>query len=70
MELLADVCDHPDGTTTTGAQFLALRVIDVSVHAWDLARAIGGDEQLDVELCHLVLDVLTPSDERSRTVRR
>jgi hypothetical protein len=42
MELLADVCDHPDGTTTTGAQFLALRVIDVSVHACDLARAIGG----------------------------
>jgi uncharacterized protein (TIGR03086 family) len=55
---LADVCDHPAGATT-GAQFLALRVFDLSVHAWDLARAIGGDEQLDVELCHVVLDVLT-----------
>jgi uncharacterized protein (TIGR03086 family) len=26
---------------------------DLVVHGWDLARAIGGDEQMDPELCEL-----------------
>ena len=46
---LEAVVDHPAGTIT-GAEFLAMRVFDVTVHAWDLARATGGDEQLDSEV--------------------
>ena len=31
----------------TGAQLLQMRVLDVAVHTWDLARAIGVGESLD-----------------------
>jgi uncharacterized protein (TIGR03086 family) len=37
---------HPIGDRT-GAELLAMRVLDVTVHAWDLARAIGVDDTLD-----------------------
>jgi uncharacterized protein (TIGR03086 family) len=55
---LAAVIDHLAGSIT-GRQFLELRVFDVTVHAWDLARAVGGDEQLDAALVSTVLDVMT-----------
>jgi uncharacterized protein (TIGR03086 family) len=50
--------DHPAGSIT-GRDFLELRVFDVTVHAWDLARAIDGDEELDPALANAVLDVVT-----------
>jgi len=31
----------------TGAQLLGMRVLDIAVHTWDLARAIRADESLD-----------------------
>jgi uncharacterized protein (TIGR03086 family) len=31
----------------TGAQLLEMRVLDIAVHTWDLARAIGASESLD-----------------------
>jgi hypothetical protein len=31
----------------TGAQLLEMRVLDIAVHTWDLARAIGAGESLD-----------------------
>jgi uncharacterized protein (TIGR03086 family) len=31
----------------TGRELLAMKVLDVAVHAWDLARAIAADEVLD-----------------------
>jgi len=37
---LEGAVDHPAGSTT-GAAFLAMRVFDVAVHAWDLAVATG-----------------------------
>ena len=37
---------HPSGKRT-GAQLLAMRVLDITVHTWDLARSIGADESLD-----------------------
>jgi uncharacterized protein (TIGR03086 family) len=49
--------DHPGGRIT-GDEFLAMRVFDVAVHAWDLARATGADERLDPQLAVVVLDVL------------
>ena len=51
---LSSMVDHPAGPIS-GADFLAMRVYDVTVHAWDLARATGGDEQLDGELADAAL---------------
>ena len=30
-----------------GAEILGFRIGDITVHAWDLARALGVDEALD-----------------------
>ena len=35
---------------------------DLLVHTWDLARAIGGDDQLDAEGCAVVFANLEPID--------
>jgi uncharacterized protein (TIGR03086 family) len=50
LELL---CDHPWGPMP-GLAFLGHRVTDLTVHAWDLARAIGADESLDPDLVETV----------------
>jgi uncharacterized protein (TIGR03086 family) len=42
-------CHHIVGDMT-GAVFIGLRTADLAVHAWDLARATGGDEDLGDEL--------------------
>lgn len=39
---------HPLGSRS-GSELLAMRVIDLTVHAWDLARALGVDDTLDTE---------------------
>jgi uncharacterized protein (TIGR03086 family) len=43
------ICHHPRGDIT-GSEFAGLRIGDLAVHAWDLARATGGDEHLDDRL--------------------
>ena len=43
---MSRIAHHPAGERT-GAQLLATRVVDVTVHTWDLARSIGADESLD-----------------------
>ena len=40
---------HPAGRIT-GREFVVYRAGDIAVHAWDLARALGGDEGLGAEL--------------------
>ena len=45
---------HPAGERT-GAQLLDMRVLDVAVHTWDLARAVGGVEHLDADVVALAL---------------
>jgi uncharacterized protein (TIGR03086 family) len=45
---------HPNGDRT-GSELAQLRVLDVTVHAWDLARAIGADERLDPDLVDFAL---------------
>jgi uncharacterized protein (TIGR03086 family) len=45
---------HPAGDRT-GAQLLDMRVLDVAVHTWDLARAIGADECLDPDVVAFAL---------------
>ena len=51
---LARTAHHPAGERT-GTQLLEMRVLDVTVHTWDLARAIGGDESLDPDLVAFAL---------------
>lgn len=51
---LTRVAHHPIGDRT-GAELLAMRVLDVTVHAWDLARALGVDDVLDPEAVEFAL---------------
>jgi uncharacterized protein (TIGR03086 family) len=53
-EALARVAHHPIGDRT-GAELLAMRVLDVTVHAWDLARALGVEDVLDPEAVEFAL---------------
>ena len=39
----------------TGVELLAMRVLDVTVHSWDLARAIGTDLRLAPDVVEFVL---------------
>ena len=48
------IAHHPVGERT-GAELLAMRVLDVTVHAWDLARALGVDDTLDPEAVDFAL---------------
>jgi uncharacterized protein (TIGR03086 family) len=50
---------HPAGDIP-GALFLGFRVGDLVIHAWDLARATGGDERLDPELVDTVWQGMSP----------
>ncbi|MEA3217589.1 MAG: hypothetical protein QOJ19_3745 [Acidimicrobiia bacterium] len=47
--VLDRVCEHPGGDVT-GETLMGYRTFDASIHAWDLARAVGGDENLNDEL--------------------
>lgn len=50
---LERTCAHPIGDIP-GWQLLGFRVADLLMHAWDLARAIGADEELDADVAELV----------------
>ena len=51
---------HPVVGEIPCSQFLGMRVGDALLHAWDLARAIGADEQLDPELVGEVWAGMSP----------
>jgi uncharacterized protein (TIGR03086 family) len=51
---------HPVMGDIPCSQFLGMRVGDAVLHAWDLARAIGGDDQLAPELVAEVWTVMAP----------
>jgi uncharacterized protein (TIGR03086 family) len=51
---LERVARHVTGDRT-GRELLSMRVLDVAVHAWDLARAIGADETLDEDVVAFAL---------------
>jgi uncharacterized protein (TIGR03086 family) len=55
---------HPIGERT-GRELLSMRVLDVGVHSWDLARAIGADEDLDPEVVDFVLAVAMSTEMTS-----
>ena len=48
---------HPNGDRT-GADLAGTRVLDLTVHAWDLARAIGAHENLQPVLVEYLLALL------------
>ena len=50
----------------TGAQLLEMRVLDIAVHTWDLARAIGADESLDPDVVAFALTLDTFDAGRQR----
>lgn len=50
---------HPAGDMP-GQMVLGFRIGDLAIHAWDLARATGGDEHLPEELVAAVLATLLP----------
>jgi uncharacterized protein (TIGR03086 family) len=49
--------DHPIGPLV-GRDLLGFRLFDITVHAWDLARAIHVDEALPVDLVEVVVDIV------------
>jgi len=49
MGSLDTIVHHPIGDVPA-TRLLEFRTIDLTVHAWDLARAIGAEEDLDSEL--------------------
>jgi hypothetical protein len=51
----------------TGAELFVMRVLDIAVHTWDLARAIGAVESLDpdvVAFAHTLHDTLDAGRQR------
>ena len=51
---MARTANHGAGERT-GAQLLEMRVVDIAVHTWDLARAIGAGESLDPDVVAFAL---------------
>lgn len=51
---------------TSGADYLGQLVVDHTIHTWDLARAIKGDESLDTGLIEFVFAFLEPVAEAWR----
>ena len=51
--------DHPMGQIPR-AMFVGFRIMDNGTHAWDLARALGADEQLDPALVTRMWDDIQP----------
>ncbi len=50
-------CEHPMGDLP-GSAIIQFRIGDLTLHSWDLARAIGGDEELPDELVAVVWERL------------
>ncbi|MCU1427515.1 MAG: hypothetical protein JWL83_1515 [Actinomycetia bacterium] len=53
------VC-HTMAGEMPGAQLLAFRIGDYTLHAWDLARGLGGDESLPEPVVALIWENLQP----------
>jgi len=49
-----------------GSEYTMQLLVDHVIHAWDLARAIGVDEDLDPELVQLCYKVLAPQEQMLR----
>lgn len=54
------------GRTTLEQSVDRFMAVDLVVHSWDLARAVGGDECLDPDEVHRVYEELQPMDDMLR----
>ncbi|WKK71403.1 TIGR03086 family metal-binding protein [Rathayibacter oskolensis] len=52
--------------TVTALELVREQVSDVTIHAWDLARATGSDESLDDELVAAVWELFAPQEATLR----
>lgn len=58
--ILAATVLHPKAGAITAVQLRLLRVNELTVHAWDLARAIDADDRLDEQVVSWLLEGLAP----------
>ncbi len=61
-EALAKEMDGPTGTMPAGQIIGQFVTMDLLVHTWDLARAVGADERLDESSVRDAYDALKPMD--------
>lgn len=54
---------HASYGDVAAQRYLTEMTLDATVHAWDLARAIGADERIDPELVELALSLVEPNRE-------
>lgn len=65
-EAAATEVDGPTGKIPAGQVIGQFMTMDVLVHTWDLARAIGADERLDEEFVRQAYEALKPMDAMIR----
>lgn len=65
-EALAVEVDGPTGPMPAGDIIGRFVTMDVLVHTWDLARAVGAEERLDEESVRRAYDALKPMDAMIR----
>ena len=58
---LERIAHHATGDRT-GRELLSMRILDVAIHGWDLARAIGADETLPDDVVAFLLDCTADLD--------
>lgn len=68
-EAHAKEIDGPLGKMPAGEVIDRFVTMDLLVHTWDLARAVGADERLDEDSVRLAYEVLKPMDAMIRQPR-
>lgn len=49
-----------------GSEYLGQLTTDLTIHSWDLAKALGNDDELDPDLVSFVWDLWKPREEMVR----
>ena len=65
-DALAKEVNGPTGPVPLEQAMGSFMSMDMHVHTWDLARAVGGDERLDPEMSIFAMNMLSPVDEMIR----
>jgi uncharacterized protein (TIGR03086 family) len=65
-EMLAQTVNGPTGPMPLEQALGGLMSMDTSIHTWDLARAVGGDERLDPGVVQMTFEMLQPMDAMIR----
>jgi uncharacterized protein (TIGR03086 family) len=61
------IAHHPIGDVTV-RQLIDFRILDLTLHSWDLARAIGADDVIPGELVEHAYGVLSPLEPFIATI--